>query len=200
MFEITFKANKSHIKELLHAEIKVRCMQTGKCFVVSFGSEYAFPATDNAHKISKFTEEEKFIEECEAKSPNDCWWNAVKLYSNIDKSFDEVFKEFNTKFSHTCGSCCCCGKFNLICNNCSDACNFTFNYFFSNRVKEMALQTYKCATLPCYIATCGKTSFFSALPCINTPQDMLKKADQLSKTYGEPPLLSDSKPMYQSMV
>jgi hypothetical protein len=107
-----------------------------------------------------------------------CGESAVRLYSDINLTLEDFVGKINKKF--------CC--FETILYNCSDAANYTLNYFFPPSLNcrvNIAYQAYKLATFPCCIATLGCTSFFGAPPLTNGPVDVLKKAQLLSKYYGD---------------
>ena len=183
MFELTVKTTSNCTNVVSHSEIKIIDLETKKCYVVSFGPEHSSVGSSSSHKIQAFDDSEQ-------------GWRVgcyqpekVVLFSNLDKTLDDFIKTIERR----------CDCFELACNNCSDATNFTLNYFFprsKNPGTEALWQTYKCVTFPFCIATFGLTPFFGAPPLFNAPQDILKKAKLLSRYYGDHkklPIISSSR-------
>ena len=179
MFEITVKISKPR-NILSHAMVKVKEMQTEKCYIVSYGETYGETGTSVQHVVNLFDNELNFKE----KFPYfDCWLpDQMVLHSHRKITLKKFIEDIENKFKNSTFSYCC--------NNCADAANYTLNYFFlrsKNGGVETMWQTYKCVTFPCCIVTCGMTPFFGAPPLTTGPCDVLRKAQLLAKYYGAPP-------------
>lgn len=113
------------------------------------------------------------------KERKDCCIGVVNLYS--DKNFDEFVKQYNERFGDTSEWCECV-------KNCSTAVNFVLDYFFPEACAETLLfRSYQLLCCTPGLLTCGIFYFLSCPPCVDTPQEIFKKAQLLSCRYGTAP-------------
>lgn len=169
-----------------HIEARITCLDTGDARIVNWDGlpeHQLTPSTSNPKKLKSFNIK---LEKIKTES---CMPHFIILYSHIENNLDE-FSEAIKQYMNPNH----CDKMHesqcSIVNNCSDAVNFTLNYFFpDNRCVEGAWQTFKCITFPVCIGTFGFFSCcFGAPPGINQPKDVMKKAWLLSFKYGKNPM------------
>lgn len=183
-----------------HLEARVTCLDTGQVRVLNWDGikkHQMTPLTDNAEKLGKFNtifSNRLSVPACIAPKP-------VILYSQTKNTMDEFsahVSQYMNKGNYSPNK----NKFSMYFNNCSDAVNFTLDYFFpDNDNSEEKMQAFKLRTFPLYITTCGLSPcFFGTPPGINQPKDILKKARWLSFQYGKKPYLQEvSAPLHQRM-
>ena len=172
MFEITVKAMGLYNNWMSHCEIKIQDMSSPEeCYIISVNPDQLKKGTNKPSKIESFDSEATLA--C-AKPEK------ISIYSNRDTTLEDFIQDIEEQ--------CLC-PFELCWNNCSDAANYAINYFFprsENVCTEATWQAYKFLTFPFCIATLGCTPFFGAPPLINAPYDIYRKAQLLSRDYGDP--------------
>lgn len=99
------------------------------------------------------------------KMTDTCCDSVITLYS--DKNFEKFAQQLKLKFNFTeCSPC----------NNCSDTADFTLDYFFPEKKKQIDIYYALYKVLCCWGSALFCTRFFPG-PCfINTPGDVHKKA------------------------
>ncbi len=174
MFEITVKIDEPMNNAQSHAEVRIKDLMSEEIYIVSFSKKKRPAGTTKEKKITMFN-----YEELVSKNNTNCYGpRSIKLYSNIETSMQEFITDIEEKFRH----------FNLCFNNCSDAANYTLNFFFpvsENKKVEEIWQSYKRKTFLCCLVTGGVLPFFGTPPFTNGPLDILKKAQLLSKAHGD---------------
>ncbi|HSW69303.1 MAG TPA: hypothetical protein VLI69_03965 [Gammaproteobacteria bacterium] len=184
-----------------HIEARVTCLDTQDTRVVNWDRDpehQKTPLTKSSKKLKQFNSQ--------LASPS-CLHRSVTLYCTSKKTMDQFSTDL--KRAMESGHTFCDegdGDSNeesddySVLNNCSDAVNYTLNYFFPNNEGiEIAWKTFKCVTFPAYIATLGYfPCLFGAPPGINHPKDVMKKAWLLSFKYGKKSTFDG--PEYQLML
>lgn len=170
MFEIIVKADNYLNNMGGHVKIKIKELKTKQIFIVNFSPKYPSPTTKKPRAITKF--------DAEVKDSDCCQPEAIKLYSDVHGSLNDFIIKINQKYD----------SFGLFCENCSDACNFTLNYFFpiceNTRVERIWL-TYKAITCLGCIGTLGFIPFLGSPVCLNAPFDIVMKARWLARAHGQ---------------
>jgi hypothetical protein len=194
MFELIVKVKNYFNNGGNTALIKITDMDTKECCVVHWNRGHPSAVTRNPRKIKHFDSNVFFVGEvdegCSQPEP-------IKLYSNNKHSLSKFEEDITERFK--CYTECF--------SNCSDAANFTLNYFFprmDNPKKEAIFQGYKCITSPVCLITGGFVPYMASPPLFNAPIDILIKAKLLATRYGEskkiPLLENEKKSTYDSTL
>lgn len=149
----------------VHAQVQIKDLKTQEKIIISF-----------INNRQLFDNESEDLNEIKSSC---CRPKPIRLYSDRHVTLEQLKKDLEHRYQY----------FSKCTNNCSDAVNYTLNYFFpisQNRGVEFIYQTYKALTFPCCLATCGFTPLFGSPPLTNSPQDVRKKAFLLSRYYGDP--------------
>jgi hypothetical protein len=154
------------------------------------------PRTAIRHKPLTIAEQKNMDKQSgRVEIEDDCCDSVITLYS--DKNFDEFARQLAAKYNFVdCGPC----------NNCSDTADFTLNYFFPEKKKQIDTYYAIYKTFCCWgsILLCNR--FFPG-PCfMNTPGDVHKKArilfwlnNSANSSQQNYEQIQESKPTYQLM-